>query len=87
MDVKKSIFKQMTYERIIYKATGMLPICRLICGLKQVENMWKHDLHGTILDFRYTRLRSVYCAYNLQDKEESSIIVVWVDDIVGIAST
>ena len=56
---------------------------RLICGLKQVENVWKHDLHGTILDFRYTRLRSVYCAYNLRDEEEFSIVVVWADDMVG----
>jgi hypothetical protein len=62
-------------------------VCRLICGLKQVENVWKHDLHGTILDFRYTRLRSVYCAYNLRDEEEFSIIVVWADDMVGIANT
>jgi hypothetical protein len=62
-------------------------VCRLICGLKQVENVWKHDLHGTILDFRYTRQQSVYCAYILRDEEEVSIIVVWADDMVGIANT
>ena len=52
-----------------------------------MENVWKHNLHGTILDFRYTCQQSVYCAYNLQDEEEFSIIVVWGDVMVGIVNT
>jgi len=57
------------------------------------SNRWKtygngkHDLHGTILNFGYTHQRSVYCAYNLRDEEEFSIIVVWGDVMVGIVNT
>ena len=40
-----------------------------------------------MLDFGYTRLRSIYCADILRDEEQNSIIVVWVDDMVRIANT
>lgn len=40
-----------------------------------------------MLDLGYMCLRSDYCAYILRDGENFSIIVVWVDDMVGIANT
>jgi len=42
-----------------------------------MAQFWISDIHQ----------RSVYCAYNLQDEEEISIIVVWGDVMVGIANT
>ena len=65
-------------------------VCRLvksIYGPKQAGNVWNHDLNSTMPDFGYTCLRSVYCAYILRDEEKKSTIVIWVDDMVGIADT
>ena len=39
-----------------------------------------------MLDFRYIHTQSIYCAYILQDERKFSIIVGWVDDMVGIAN-
>ena len=74
-------------KQLVGFQNGTGRVCRLICGLKQGENIWKHDLHSTILNFGYTHQQSVYCAYNLRDEEEFSIIVVWGDVMVGIANT
>jgi hypothetical protein len=95
MDVKEAYLNgRLTEELYMKQPTGFEDgtgrVCRLvksIYGLKQAGNVWNHDLNSTMLDFRYMRLRSDYCAYILRDEEKSSIAIVWVDDMVGIADT
>ena len=43
--------EELYIKQLVGFQGGTRQVCRLICGLKQVENIWKHDLHGTILDF------------------------------------
>ena len=77
-------------KQLIGFKDGIGQVCRLvksIYGLKQAGNVWNHDLNSAMLDFGYTHLRSIYCAYILWDEEKISIIVVWVDDMVGIVNT
>ena len=47
----------------------------------------RQKMYGIMLNFRYTCLQSVHCTCILQDKENFLIIVVWVDDMVGVANT
>jgi hypothetical protein len=47
----------------------------------------RHKMCGIMLDFRYTHLKSVHYTCILWDEEIFIIIVVWIDDMVGVANT
>jgi hypothetical protein len=77
VDVKRGMFKWMTYRRIIYEAIDRLRrwywtsfwSCQIHLWMKTGRN------HNLMLDFGYTHVQNVYCAHILQDKEKISIIV------------
>lgn len=65
-------------------------VCRLrrsLYGLKQAGNVWNKEFDTAMIDLGFQRLKTDYCCYKRQDGDEFEILLVWVDDILSIAST
>src|SRR5579859_4810537 len=94
MDVKGAYLNGKVQEEIYMKQPagfndGSGKVCRLqraIYGLKQAGNVWNQEFNNTMKELGYTRLRSDYCAYLKEEGNKFSIVIVWVDDILAIAS-
>lgn len=64
-------------------------VCRLIrsiYGLKQAGNVWNKELDEKLKELGFTRLKSDYCCYMRESGNEFVMAMVWVDDILSIAS-
>ena len=69
--------------------SGTRQVCELIkmlYGLKQSGHKWNHKLDSKLKNLGYTRLYSDPCAYIQHDGDNTSIITVWVDDLLLFAS-
>jgi hypothetical protein len=94
IDVKGAYLNGIIKEDVYMKQPqgfedGTGRVCRLlktIYGLKQSGYEWNQQFNGKVVDFGYTRLRNDYCAYIHRDKDDISIIVLWVDDILAAAN-
>ena len=63
-------------------------VCRLIrplYGLKQSGNVWNEEFSNTMLTLGFTQLKTDYCCFIRRNKEEFTILIVWVDDILAIS--
>ena len=60
---------------------------RSLYGLKQAGHVWNKEFDRAMTDLRFTRLKSDSCCYLRRNGEDFEILLVWVDDILSIASS
>jgi hypothetical protein len=64
-------------------------ICKLIraiYGLQQAGNTWNRELNGAMKEIGFIQLKSDPCCYIRCQGEEFEMLLVWIDDIISIAS-
>mgnify|MGYP001405694973 FL=1 len=64
-------------------------VCRLrrsLYGLKQAGNVWNREFNSAMREMGYTQLKSDPCCYIRRSPTSTSILLLWVDDILGSAS-
>jgi Reverse transcriptase (RNA-dependent DNA polymerase) len=89
LDIKGAYLNGIVKEELYMKQPtgyedGTGRICKLfktLYGLKQAGNEWNTELHGSMLEFEYTRLRSNYGVYYSRSGNTFPIVLIWVDDI------
>ena len=94
MDIKGAYLNGILKEKVYMKQPegyndGTRWVCELIkmlYGLKQSGCEWNHKLDSKLKNFSYTRLYSGPCAYIQCDRDNTSIITVWVDDLLLFTS-
>src|SRR5271155_1672503 len=59
---------------------------RALYGLKQAGNIWNTKLNNVLIGFGYTQLKSDYCCYSQSNGNNISILLIWVDNFISIAS-
>ena len=59
---------------------------RALYGLKQAGNVWNTKLNNVLIGLGYTQLKSDYCCYRRSNGNDISILLIWVDDFISIAS-
>jgi transposase InsO family protein len=62
-------------------------LIRSLYGLKQAGNVWNQELNRVLAEIKFTQLRTDYCCYIKHEGDDFTILVVWVDDIVSMATT
>lgn len=60
---------------------------RSLYGLKQSAHVWNNEFNAAMMDLGYTQLKSDYCCYVRRRGQDLSILLLWVDDIVGFANS
>ncbi|CAA7258947.1 unnamed protein product [Cyclocybe aegerita] len=60
---------------------------RSLYGLKQAGNVWNKEFDRAMQDLGFNRLKSDSCCYLRRTGDDFEILLVWVDDILSIAST
>src|SRR6266446_7708180 len=64
-------------------------VCKLIrtlYGLRQAGNIWNRELNTAMKEIGFIQLKSNPCCYIRRQGEEFEILLIWVDDIISIAS-
>ena len=92
-DIKGAYLHGMLHEVIFMEQPegfndGSGRVCRLIrplYGLKQSGNVWNEEFSNTMLTLGFTQLKTDYCCFIRRNKEEFTILIVWVDDILAIS--
>ena len=68
---------------------GLQQVYKLIWalyGLKQAENVWNTKLNEALTELRFRQLKSDYCCYIREDEEDSTLLLVWVNDFLSISN-
>ena len=68
---------------------GSKKVClleRSLYGLKQAGNVWNQELNQVIHTIDFKQLKTDYCCYIKTNKEDFSILVVWVDDFLALST-
>ena len=94
MDIKCAYLNGILKEKVYMKQpegynSGTRQVCELIkmlYGLKQSGHKWNHKLDSKLKNLGYTRLYSDPCAYIQHDGDNTSIITVWVNNLLLFAS-
>ena len=55
-------------------------------GLKQAGNVWNTKLNNVLINLGFTQLKSDYCCYIQKEGEDQTILLIWVDDFISIAT-
>ena len=55
---------------------------KLLYGLKQGAHDWNKTIHEHLNSYGFKRLYSDHCLYVHHDKDDHTILVIWVDDIL-----
>jgi len=61
-------------------------LIRTIYGLRQAGNVWNRELNAAMKEIGFIQLKSDPCCYIRRQGEDFEILLVWVDDIISIAS-
>jgi hypothetical protein len=61
-------------------------LIRAIYGLRQAGNAWNRELNAAMKEIGFIQLKSDPCCYIRRQGEDFEILLVWVDDIISIAS-
>jgi len=64
-------------------------VCKLIrtlYGLRQAGNVWNRELNTAMKEIGFIQLKSDPCCYIRRQGEDFEILLIWVDDIISIAS-
>jgi hypothetical protein len=61
-------------------------LIRAIYGLRQAGNAWNRELNAAMKEIGFIQLKSDPCCYIRHQGEDFEILLVWVDDIISIAS-
>ena len=59
---------------------------RALYGLKQAGNVWNSKLNNVLIGLGYNQLKSNYCCYSWNSSNDISILLIWVNDFISIAS-
>src|SRR5882757_5086012 len=59
---------------------------RAIYGLKQAGNVWNSKLNDVLIGLGYNQLKSDYCCYSRCNGHNISLLLIWVDNFISIAS-
>jgi hypothetical protein len=59
---------------------------RALYGLKQAGNVWNTKLNSVLIGLGYTQLKSDYCCYHRSHGNDTSILLIWVDDFISIST-
>ena len=95
MDIKGAYLNGILQEKVYMRQPegfedGTNQVCKLVktlYGLKQSGREWNRELDTKLKTFDFQRLRSDPCAYVRRDADTTSIITVWVDDLLLFASS
>ena len=64
-------------------------ICKLIqtlYGLRQAGNVWNREFNAAMKEIGFIQLKADPCCYLQRQGEEFDMLLVWVDDIISIAT-
>ena len=61
-------------------------LIRALYGLKQAGNVWNTRLNDALTKLGFRQLKSDYCCYIREEEEDSTILLVWVDDFLSISN-
>ena len=61
-------------------------LIRALYGLKQAGNVWNTRLNDALTNLGFRQLKSDYCCYIREEKEDITILLVWVDDFLSISN-
>ena len=95
MDIKGAYLDGILKEKVYMKqpewyddSTGQIcELIKTIYSLKQSGCKWNHKLDIKLKVLGYTQLYSDPCTYIWCDRDKTSIITVWVNDLLPSAST
>lgn len=95
LDVKGAYLNGRVDEEIYMKQPpgfddGSGRVCKLkrsLYGLKQAGNVWNREFNAAMKDFKFTQLKSDYCAYIRRKDDVVTILLLWVDDIIGFTNS
>ena len=62
-------------------------LIRSLYGLKQAGNVWNQELNRVLQELGFTRSKTDYCCYYNREGEKFTILLVWVDDFLSIATS
>jgi hypothetical protein len=65
-------------------------VCRLkrsLYGLKQAGNVWNREFNSAMEDLGFKQLKTDYCCYIRRYDGHFSMLLLWVDDILGFANS
>jgi hypothetical protein len=63
--------------------------CHLLCllyGLKQAGNVWNQELNRVLEEIWFTQLKMDYCCYIQRERDNFTILLVWVDDFLSLST-
>ena len=55
-------------------------------GLKQARNVWNQELNRVLFEIGFKQLKTDYCCYIKTSNDDSSILVVWVNDFLSLST-
>ena len=95
LDVKGAYLHGLLKESIFMDQpqgfnNGSGQVCRLIqalYGLRQAGNVWNREFNAAMKEIGFTQIKADPCCYLRHQGEEFDILLVWVDDIISIASS
>jgi len=61
-------------------------LIRTIYGLRQAGNVWNREFNAAMKEIGFIQLKSDPCCYIRRQGEDFEMLLVWVDDIISIAS-
>ena len=95
-DVKSAYLNGRITEEIFMRQPagfdgGSGRVCRLqrsLYGLKQAGNIWNREFNETMRELGFQQLKTDPCCYvRFNNTSLSSILLLWVDDILGAVTT
>ena len=95
LDVKGTYLHELLNESIFMDQPrgfddGSGCVCKLIralYGLRQAGNVWNREFNAAMKEIGFTQIKADPCCYLQHQGEEFDILLVWVDDIISIASS
>ncbi|KAG8786664.1 hypothetical protein FRC15_010949 [Serendipita sp. 397] len=90
LDIKGAYLNGVLDEEIYMRQPegfddGSSRVCKLrlsIYGLKQAGRVWNKTLHATLTNLGFNRIDADPCVYKLATSNKTTILTVWVDDII-----
>jgi hypothetical protein len=61
-------------------------LIRSLYGLKQAGNVWNQELNRVLHKIKFDQLKSDYCCYIKRQDDDFTVLLVWVDDFISLAT-
>ena len=84
--LKESIFMDQPHSF----DDGLGHVCKLVrslYGLHQAGNVWNREFNEAMKNIGFIQLKADPCCYLQCQGEEFDILLIWVDDIISIATS